>query len=79
VKFTSRILEGLLVFGGLVEPRGGVCCRRYGALFDLTTMSTAMIKSSNATNHHIVGSYGARSSAMRLFAPMEFSAFCMTR
>ena len=68
---TSRILEGLNPRRGSVESQGGICCRCYGALVDLTTMSRAMIKRSNGTNHHIIGSYGARSSAMRLFTPME--------
>jgi len=36
MKFTSRILEGLVVCRGLVEPRIGVCCgtSRYKRYFD---------------------------------------------
>jgi hypothetical protein len=67
----SRIPKGLNPRRGSVESQGGIRCRCYGALVDLTTTSRAMIKSSNGTNHHIIGSYGARSSAMRLFTPME--------
>jgi hypothetical protein len=79
VKSTSRILDGLVAFRGSVEPPSGVCCDCYGALVDLTTMSRAIIKSSNATSHYIIGSCGARSSAMGLFTPMECLTFCMTR
>jgi hypothetical protein len=74
----SRILEGLNPRRGSVEPQGGICCRCYGASVDLTTMSRAMIKSSNGTNHHIIGSYGAQLRYAVVYAD-GMLAFYMTR